>query len=310
MPPLSVEAQRAVEKLLDAGRDALLSGKNIRSRPKCVFHFTDCSGLIGLISDKTLWASLATALNDLSEMTYGVERGRELLRNGGLRVSALPLGQVERFLDRTKAPREWGMEWRTYVTSFCEVADTAAVWLHYGRDGLGIAVCFDTSRIEQAPYHFVPVLYDEGEQDALLRKIVETIDRALVDALTTIKIPGERDMLVSLASDWTANAIWAAAPLQKDVAFKSEQEWRLVTYDPFGPGVPDAMQRHLETFFRPVANRVVPYKKLKYDQLPATEIILGHSSPMLDTETALAVLMEKSLKTRLPVSRSRVTVRP
>ena len=310
MHPLSLEAQRAAQKLLDAGRDVLLAGKNTHNWPKSVFHFTDCGGLIGVIADQTLWASLATALNDLSEMTYGVERGRTLLKHGGLKVSALPLGRVEVFLDRTKAPIEWGMEWRTYVTSFCEVADTAAVWLHYGRNGLGVAVGFDPSRMEQDPYDFFPVLYDKSEQDALLRDIVEATDRALVDALTTAKTSGERDVLVSLASDWTANAIWMAAPRMKDVAFESEQEWRLVTYEPFGPGVPEGFQTHLETFFRPVANRVVPYKKLRYDPLPATEIVLGHSSPMLDTETALAVLMEKSLKTRLPVSRSRVTVRP
>ena len=128
--------------------------------------------------------------------------------------------------------------------------------------------------------------------------------------LTTITALADRDLVLRIASDWTANAIWMAAPRMKNVAFKSEQEWRLLTYEPFGAGVPQEMQVPMKTFFRCAAGRIVPYKKLEFAPLPVSEVILGNSSPMLVEEQALAVLMEESLGTHIPVARSRVTVRP
>jgi hypothetical protein len=296
--------------MLDVGGAALLADKGVRTPPKHLYHFTDCGGLIGVLTGKSLWASLATSLNDFAEMIHGVERGRALLGSGTLNVKALPLGQVEIFLDRAKAPKEWATEWRTYVISLCEVADTAMHWLHYGRNGVGVAIGCDAARLEVKPFDLFPIIYDSAEQDAFLRNVIEAIDAALVDALAPVNGSTERDLMVRLAADWTANAVWMAAPRMKNIAFRAEREWRLLTYEPFGPGVPKQMQVPMETFFRPVAGRVVPYKKLKYEALPVGEIILGRSSPMLNDEQALAVLMEESLGSRIPVVRSSVTVRP
>jgi hypothetical protein len=42
-----------------------------------VFHYTTAIGLLGIISSDELWASSALALNDLSEITYGLDVLRE-----------------------------------------------------------------------------------------------------------------------------------------------------------------------------------------------------------------------------------------
>lgn len=42
-----------------------------------VHHYTNPSGLLGILSHDELWASSAIALNDLSEMTYGLDVLRE-----------------------------------------------------------------------------------------------------------------------------------------------------------------------------------------------------------------------------------------
>lgn len=309
MLTLSDASARGVQRMLDVGGAALLADKGIRKPPERIYHFTDCGGLIGVLTAKTFWASLATALNDISEMTCGVERGRALLKGGTLHSRALDLQQVETFLDRTKSPKEWQSDWRAYVISFCAVADTAMHWLHYGRKGLGVALGCDSAHLEQKPFELFPVLYEPNEQDAFLKSVIEAIDSELVNVLATAHV-NERTFILRLAADWTAKAIWMAAPRIKDIAFKSEQEWRLLTYEPHGPGVPAQMQVQMPTFFRAVAERVVPYKKLAYEKLPVSEIILGKSSPMLDDEQALAVLMEETIGQHLSVIRSPVTVRP
>ena len=57
------------ESFLESCGDASLPA------PKTLFHFTDCEGLIGIFKEKTLRASLATALNDASETKYDRFRG-------------------------------------------------------------------------------------------------------------------------------------------------------------------------------------------------------------------------------------------
>jgi hypothetical protein len=242
-------------------------------------------------------------------MTYGVDRCRALLSSQTLTAKVLPLQRVETFLDRSKSPAEWGMEWRAYIVSFCAVADTALQWLHYGHNGSGVAIGFDAELIEVKPFDLFPVLYDMGQQDALLRDILVTIDDLLVKLVPTVP-PQDRDLLVLMASDLAANHVWMVAPRMKHPAFKGEQEWRLVTYEPRGKGVPPGFGVNMPVDFRTVAGRVVPYKKFKFEKLPALEIVLGASSPIQDNDQALAVLMEESIATHLPVSRSSVTVRP
>src|SRR5437764_3979379 len=42
--------------------------------PPILFHFTDTAGLVGILSNRSLLATLATALNDTSETQYAISR--------------------------------------------------------------------------------------------------------------------------------------------------------------------------------------------------------------------------------------------
>ena len=55
-------------------------GANAASAPSTLFHFSDLDGLTGILSAKVLWASLATELNDASEIRYGLDLAEEVLR--------------------------------------------------------------------------------------------------------------------------------------------------------------------------------------------------------------------------------------
>jgi hypothetical protein len=45
-----------------------------------VFHFTDTAGLDSILRTKSLWASLATALEDTSEIAFALSRARHILQ--------------------------------------------------------------------------------------------------------------------------------------------------------------------------------------------------------------------------------------
>ena len=95
----------------------------------------------------------------------------------------------------------------------------------------------------------------------------------------------------------------------KNVAFEAEREWRLITYDPKGQGIPSGEGPTGKTFFRTVGGRAIPYKKLLFDSLPIFEIVLGSSAAMVPDELALAVVIDEAFGGRLTISRSSVPIR-
>ena len=272
-------------------------------RPQPVFHFTDCDGLIGILTSKTLRASLAASLNDPSEVQYGVTRARELISRDAVTLKVLSSSRVSELLDGS-------LRWHVYVISFCADTDTGLHWLHYGRSGLGMAIGFDSRLIEKEPFYLFPVLYREGEQDNLIKSIVETIDDSLTESMGQVSTEPERALLGDIAAELAANYLWMAAPRMKAPAFAAEREWRLITYDPVGHGDLKQASRVGETLFRSAGGRVVPYKDLTFERLPALSIVLGYSTPMNEDDVGLGVLMEEELGKRLPVRRSSATVRP
>jgi hypothetical protein len=58
-----------------AARAALLGGA--ASAPPELLHFTDLDGLVGIVEKGALWATYAHALNDESEIRYGIEQVRK-----------------------------------------------------------------------------------------------------------------------------------------------------------------------------------------------------------------------------------------
>jgi hypothetical protein len=270
--------------------------------PPELYHFTDCGGLIGIFNEKTLWASLATSLNDRSETKYGLDLAQELVADSAdLAVHSLPMDSLEDALKR--------QSWRIFVVSFCAHHDTALQWLHYGRSGSGVVVGFKSALLEKGPFRLYPVLYLAQNQRDWVRGIISKIDTGLTEALASITVHDERESLRRIALDLAAAQIWAMVPRVKNPAFHSEDEWRLVASVPRGEGVPLADDPAGETFFRTTGGRVVPYKKIRYDVLPAASVTLGADSSMQQDLLALRVLMEDTIGAPLEPIISKVLVR-
>lgn len=95
---------------------ALISdGKKSADRPGTLFHLTDPDGLIGILQSKCLRASLATALNDPSEVQYGVSRACELARRTRAPKNGLPRDLLEGFLTETRWIEELRFREYAYV---------------------------------------------------------------------------------------------------------------------------------------------------------------------------------------------------
>jgi hypothetical protein len=284
--------------------DVLLHGRNPSERPERLYHFTTCRGLIGVLRSRRLRASLATSLNDQSEVWYGVQRARQL-------VDTLTAGEAFRHhlrdaLDarsEVSAPAE--PAWRVYVVSFCAHADRAPHWLHYGQSGTGVAIGFMARHLETTHFDLYPVVYDGAAQDELIRRVFESAWMSVDEALGSAQ-EHERDALMKRAAAVAVTCLWLVAPRIKNPAFEAEDEWRLIGFEPTRR---TAQHLPLRTHFRSAAGRVVPYKIVEYDDLPVCDILLGASAPMLPHDQALAVLAEETIGKPLTISRSEVPVR-
>jgi hypothetical protein len=114
--------------------------------PEDVFHFTDLGALSGMITTRSLWATYAHALNDESEIRCGTDEARRT-------IQALPSRSFlhEPCLWALDIDRGyWSMMTVPFVTSFCE-KESSAHWLHYGRNGTGVAVVFSSRGLAEHP---------------------------------------------------------------------------------------------------------------------------------------------------------------
>jgi hypothetical protein len=119
--------------------------------PNFLYHYTDQSGLLGIIQSAELWATKVQYMNDSTEFTRAVEiaKKRALERIGDLPVL------------EPSAPFPWIIEALDNIphvnvcsVSFCSDADLLSQWRGYSSSGVGYAIGFhSTALVEMARGH-------------------------------------------------------------------------------------------------------------------------------------------------------------
>jgi hypothetical protein len=194
---VSTRWQRAAASLIEqVGKQAASSTDPRRER---LYHFTDCARLIGIFEKRTIWASLATSLNDPSEVRYGVDLACDLFRKRTITATNFSLDGMDKLL----AAR--ADESPAYIVSFCGNLNLAGQWLHYGRSGSGVAVGFYPERLTQPPYDLFRIVYRHDAHVEAINTIVRTIDESVGELLPTIEDEHQRDRLKTVAADLAAD---------------------------------------------------------------------------------------------------------
>jgi hypothetical protein len=297
MEELAADIEKLFERFLD-----------VENRPRTLFHFTDADALVKIVTSHSLWAPLTSALSDASEIAYPMSQFRELLPQHSTRYPRL-VANLLRVFDGKILVEPLTGDFRAYVASFC-AADNAIHWSHYGRSGTGVALGFDSQLLETKFFALYRIVYDREEQDRLLVDILDRVTRVLETWLPRLT-ESSREVFANTIAAMCHGYLRLAAPLFKNAAFRSENEWRLVSRERWDPDEKeDPARRTGQTKFRSSAGRIVPYKEVTYQSIPLTQLVLGHSTPMAETEQALAVLFEDAFKRAIPVTRSQVQLRP
>src|SRR5258706_2326348 len=111
-----------------------------------LFHYTDASGLLGILRSCSLWTTHCQSLNDSSEMHYAIKQACDLLdclvKKGPEEKGRFLLGARD-LLD--KAFEGEGLA--PYIVSFCDLGNLLSQWREYGDRGSGFSIGFDFKRL-------------------------------------------------------------------------------------------------------------------------------------------------------------------
>lgn len=299
----SLVVKRGLIKACVKAFDAWNGARRSPPAPASLFHFTDCAGLCGILETRTLWASMAMAMNDSSEVLYGTRLAQDLIEAMPTRTTLL--GFTQEVLRNPGTKLEVVQH---FVVSLCEKTDKSVHWLHYGRSGSGVALGFDTQElIQRLPidYKLVNVSYSKDEQRGLVQELIDKVCSA-VESFAAKHHP-ERELIEQAGARLLAGFVLALAPQFKDPCFVEEDEWRIV----LTRRQPKPESTYMN--FRAMNGRVIPYLKLplttpEHPLLPIQSIELGQSSPMRQSDPGLEVLV-RSVNPNATITTSSVPLR-
>lgn len=235
-----------------------------------IYHHTTTDGLIGIVSNASIWATDIEFLNDYAEFKAGLE---ELTRacmecsNSAAPELHGAYTAIEELIRDNLTRR------RLYVSSFTKTRDDLRQWMSYGRPNASYCVAFDKTILSEncgdsasenndAVYKFTDVDYSKTALTALLNP--ETIRENIMKMRTEKGSPGI--LFMPLIND----LMFATCSI-KNNEFRDEKETRLI----YSTRAADDIDR--ATKFRSSGGMIVPYVPVKIPTRAIKEVIIGPS---------------------------------
>lgn len=167
--------------------------------PQTLYHYTDMSGLLGILNSQVIWNTNVYHLNDPSEWQHGLKMAREAIDKEFAKDDPLTRSLCSFAIEATDfIPKTF---YSCFVSSFSEVGDDLGQWRAYADDGRGVAIGLASKLFEiggPIPEHpaektlVAKVAYDPGacratltESLAVARDVIfrgETLPRSKAEA--------------------------------------------------------------------------------------------------------------------------------
>ena len=233
-----------------------------------LYHYTSLTGLIGVINNKSIWASHCEFLNDSSEFHHALAFAKSYSNSIFMEDDYIAaFGWVVR--DSLEKMQKHDV----FVGSFSEKPDLLSQWRGYCPQGSGVCIGFDENKIQQFcekyGYKLEKCIYEtSAQEERILKYLHECLDkfpkpqltRADYDALDAkgqvehvlgyrvlIETGKYKELADSALSEF-CEKINETAPLMKDFGFHEEAEWRIVSRNPSA-----------KSEFRSSNSHIIPY---------------------------------------------------
>lgn len=204
------------------------------NRHPLLAHYTSIQTLEKILDNNEIWFSNPLLMNDLEELQFGINEGARLFREHRELRSAC--GSDARYLEIQAGfdvyydEMDFKHAFDTYALCFSEHErdDTdglLSMWRGYGGNGSGVAIVFDTSKIEpveETPFILAKVHYASSKERRIW--ISAKIDE-LAELIRASNIP---DQKLDLAAYAFFQRLKLFALFTKHPGFKEENEWRVV----------------------------------------------------------------------------------
>lgn len=262
-------------------------------RPAIVHHYTSQPGLLGIIRTKSLWASSILYLNDSAEWQYAIK----VMQDQVIPIlEARPDARLKDYCEQVLSFLTDLKKVDYFVGSFSEEPDLLSQWRAYSGEGVGFSIGFDFARLGELAvkqdFRLFRCKYDPVRQIEDINFIISKSKEKL------------RDEGLEKAIQYSVGALLLIGPALKDVSFREEKEWRLIS-KPIGP---DA-----HVLLRPGKSMLIPYSEFSLDdekkKTPITKVIVGPTPHMeLSIASVRRLLVASGLDT-VPVEPSAVPFR-
>jgi len=276
----SIDLAEFVKEVVDACSEAVRLDPDGGLAPNSLYHFTDVKGFIGILTSKCLWASLVTELDDAAEVVHGIEVAKSVLLDRFKAASASDYEQV--LLAQLEKPTSplFGVSFNTsaFVVSFCAKCDKSGQWLHYGRNGAGVAIGFSPALAQTVSYDLHRIDYSIDSQRVKMERLVN----AARSVLHRHRDPS-MTWMVEVAAHLASMFIRLLAASMKHASFANDEEWRLIATDfrrNQSPLENSVTKREMRS--RIVGERLIPYEELSFagkEGKLISEIVVGFSAP-------------------------------
>ncbi|WP_459177412.1 DUF2971 domain-containing protein [Ewingella americana] len=243
--------------------------------PPELYHYTDQAGFIGIIENKELWATQIQYLNDSKEFNLAIDIAMDII---GKKLSDRLRRSVKDVVEDIKK-RVLKMDTLNIcVCSFSEQSDLLSQWRGYSKGMAGYSIGFDSVKLENIAtansFLLRKCIYDtdvhRAEIGAVLDRLIDK-HKMTADRIRTLPVSNRNYIVPTPFVKDVKEELSLIFPLIKHHSFKEESEWRLIT---------NGAIRFNKLSFRPGKSNIVPYTKLKLDELNKTlikKVIVGHT---------------------------------
>jgi len=286
--------------------ESFLSDITSQAPPSIIYHYTNDSGLKGILETGIIWLSDVFKLNDPSELSYGFSIFLECLRNRAPELHRIAV-TMQVFLDRIQDSAQY------FICSFSEDGDDLGQWRAYADNGCGYALGFDAKALEtafaaqmcgQVPNSATfPVTYNDAKLANVHNKIIDSFQslRSRIKQSETTLQEDVIKFLVLLA----AHAAHASLYF-KHQGYSNEREYRFLRV--FEANHPLA---EMKLRFRPYS----AIKYIEFDWKNATqgalkEIVVGPAAEFSKASRFARECARMFYAGTISISRSNIPFRP
>lgn len=279
-----------------------------------IYHYTSPEGILGILTNHTLWLSEITYMNDESEITYTFDLLTDILAQNNNEICQTFKDSLKTNIEkRTQLPSnlfDYVHRDSIFVACFSTKNDDISLWNYYTKTGsmAGYNIGFKVDKLVEkvkselkVMYHFIygKTICDKYKQEGYIKEAIEEYN------LLYQKMPTTEDKENVLKSFWGLIHIFSL--FFKKEAFKNENEYRFVITE-----YTDILQKRNRAF--QINNRIqngliIPYIELDFDKDSVSEITISPTIKQLYYKAGVESLLHQNEYHQTQVKMSEIPLR-